>query len=225
MAYAQRAAALALLAGVSLAHATGTTLTLKTDGYTSTGTHAVTTVTNGWNTEKVDAGTFQVSPNLGASFMVYCAEITQYTSSSFQTYTVGTFGLADQKLLEGLFSSVATFTGSTKVDSSTEYAAVQLAVWEIMHESNSKLSLGYGMGSFYVNDTTTAGVSLANLANSYLTAAANWTGPSLVKVDKLSNSSYQDLVRVTAVPEPASVGLMALGLLGVAAVRRRGARG
>lgn len=226
MAFIQRAAvatALGFGLGLGAAHATGTPITLKTDGYTSTSTHAATSVKYGWDTVSVDAGSFQVTTSAGKSFLAFCAEISQFTSSNWQTYYVGTFGSTDQALLQGLFSSVATFSGTAKVDSGLEYAALQLAVWEIMHETASTASLTKGSGTLYVNDTSASGLSLASLANTYLSAAYNWEGPSLVKVEKLSNGSYQDLVRVTPVPEAGTFGLMALGLAGLALVRRRAA--
>lgn len=224
MAFIQRVAALAALGfglSVGAAHATGTPIALKTDGYTSTSTHATTSLKYGFESMSVDAGAFQVSTGDGKSFLAFCAELTQFTSSNWQTYYVGTFGSTDQALLQGLFSSVATFSGSAKVDTGVEFAALQLAVWEIVHETATTPSLSKYNGTLYVNDTSTTGLTITNLANGYLSAAYGWEGPSLVKVEKLSNAFHQDLVRVTPVPEAGTFGLMALGLAGVAFVRRR----
>lgn len=179
---------------------------------------------------RVAAGVLNYTDAAG-SFQAYCIEPAQpnaLTSYGAQTYTVSSFTGTQASLLQGLYSS--TFAS---VDTVTEQAAFQLAVWEIVRESTSStLSVTSGAGSFSVSAGSSSNAasvqlasSLTSLANSYLLAAENYHGSSLYTLTKLSNATYQDLVTATrvvsSVPEPESYALFLAGLGAVGMIARR----
>jgi len=159
----------------------------------------------------------------GASFAAYCVELSQdhaLKSNGFQSYTLSTFSDAGQaRLLQGLFSSAY---GS--LSSGLDQAAFQTAVWEITHESKSN-KLDVSGGDFFFDSLTNGALAdntaFISKANGYLAAAAEYTGSDLYTITRWSNKDYQDLLTVTAVPEPSSFALMAAGLFGFGLVARR----
>jgi hypothetical protein len=142
---------------------------------------------------------------------------------------VGSFSGTQASQLQGLFSATSLYSGAAAIDTSLEYAAFQVAVWEITQESSAKRSVSLFNGGLYVAGTGSSALSVATKANGYLLDALAYKGPALFSLDKLSNSRYQDLVRATAltgaVPELSRPAMMALGLgLMALVLRRRQAR-
>jgi hypothetical protein len=183
----------------------------------------------GRDSNDVSAGLLNFDLQNGKSFAAFCVELGQFTSSSFKTYQVGSFDAAQGRNLQNLFSA-----SYASVDTNSERAAFQLAVWELTHESKSgKFSVTEGSSDadgqgFNLNDSSDNYNSLKKLSNDYLSAGAAYQGSGLFQIDKLSNASHQDLLRfnaVTAVPEPTSYALLlaGLGVIGFVS-RRRGAK-
>nr|WP_316638579.1 PEP-CTERM sorting domain-containing protein [uncultured Roseateles sp.] len=103
----------------------------------------------------------------GPSFYAYCVELAQPASTSFHSYTIGSFAGAQAKNLEGLFSATSLYTGDKKIDTAVEYAAFQVAVWEITHETGKTLDVA-GYESRQVTTTTGHG------RNQHTTTSTVW---------------------------------------------------
>lgn len=165
----------------------------------------------------------------GVSFLAFCIEPNEGNGRAGRTYTynVESFSGAQAQHLQGLFS-----TSYASLASYQDKAAFQLAVWELVRETSSQFNVS--QGSFYLLDNNPA---VVNQANSMLSQALSYTGPSLYALTKLTNyatannAGLQDLVTATrlnvnnvvsAVPEPSSYALLAagLGVVGLLARRR-----
>jgi hypothetical protein len=222
-------AAFALAAAASSASAAE--LSLKYTGMAGAGV-SIDIEQLGKNRDGITAGLLNFASADGKSFSAYCVELAQYTSTSLQTYQVGSFNTSQGSNLQKLLSA-----NYASVDTNTERAAFQIAVWELTHESKAgRFSVTEGPNDkdgqgFNLNDSSKNYGALVSQVNSYLDAGAAYQGANLYQVEKLSNANHQDLMRfnalppVTAVPEPSSYALLmaGLGVVGFLS-RRRGAK-
>ncbi|MCV2349277.1 PEP-CTERM sorting domain-containing protein [Paucibacter sp. Y2R2-4] len=215
------AAAVFSLAGAAQA---ANTISIRQNGFVGSSVN-VDIEQRGIN-DNTSAGLLNFDIKNGASFGAYCVELGQFTSTNYTTYTVGSFSGTQASNLQHLFSA-----NYASVDTNTERAAFQLAVWELTHEKlsgpASVTELNGDAQYFNLNNSTTNYTTLKDLANSYLTAGAAYQGSSLYQIEKLSNDYQQDLLRfnaVTAVPEPSSYALLLAGLGAIGFMNKRRAR-
>lgn len=162
------------------------------------------------------------------NFLTYCIELTehfsfgtsamgQYNVVAGSSYFANRHGNADKASQLG---KLLTFVDANPslVDSAAESTAMQLAVWNLVYDNDFSVTLA---GSF--NDAS----SYRTMANTLL-AGAQGVSQSAFTVYALEKAGSQDFLLAarsplpsTAVPEPASVGLVLSALAAGAWVRRR----
>jgi hypothetical protein len=213
-----------LLAAFAVAGAhTAQAAVSKDIAYQQTRGIEITTSNGGALVEDYLSGGMQYQVLGGAgSFEAFCIELDQsHADSGFKSYTVGSFSAGQATLLQGLFSS-----SYAALSSDRDRAAFQTAIWEITHETSGAMGASDGSFQFkYLNLDSTAEDDQAFLdqVDGFLLSAANYNGLAKYSLTKLESATYQDLLTVTAVPEPESYALLlaGLGVVGFMARRRR----
>jgi PEP-CTERM motif len=166
----------------------------------------------------------------GKAFATYCTDIFEpfafdITYDNYRlvaTGEAGGFTAAQANTLAKLYA-VADNGKTAIVDTLNESVAFQLAVWEVMNETSSTLSIsGPNKGAFYIESG--ANKSVVSMANTWLNAASNDVATNF-RVTRLVSNGQQDMIVVNEVPEPATYALLVAGLaaVGFTARRRQGA--
>jgi hypothetical protein len=175
----------------------------------------------------VAAGAFALQYRLGASdpwtdFLTYCLEADELLGLSGATPMAGTLAADIAATAEyaatadSLMRLYATWFADS-LTSATKSAAFQVATWELTTDATAHL----GAGAFKL--VTTGAVQTQ--ANAYLNSA-DWKDPQDVGV--VLRPGNQDLLISVdvptdeqAIPEPATLAMLGLGLAGLAAACRR----
>jgi hypothetical protein len=145
-------------------------------------------------------------------YLAYCVDIDHYIGSSDVT-PISALSLNNGDLASWLFN-----THADDVDSSLSAAALGVAIWEVINETDSTFDVTKNAGQFSIsrNDNVTAAANdlLAGLPTSYLPDPTPIVLHSDTKQDVMIRGEGQP------VPEPATMAMVALGGLG-ALLRRR----
>jgi hypothetical protein len=218
------------------------TVTMSPAGYGAKGT--MTIWGGGWNGANVYAGVYMFNKTAGTGegqlldngpVGGFCIDLSENLASGSRIYDVlmpqdaprpttflgGPMGLQKAAYLSELFgrfynTAWDTVGSHTSVENS-KAEAFAAAVWEIIYENLPASSAGWDV----TTDSTVGnkGFKAANLdyqtANTWL-HALNGTGP-MTQLRALSYCGAQDFI--VPIPEPATVGIFALGILGL--IRKR----
>lgn len=213
-----------LLTGIALAAAVSAgaaetvidpAVSVNLSGWTYGQGHAANVSSPGFNG---NAGGFKgVLSNAGsydnASFETYCVQIGQTFNwntnyNNYQIIKGDTYGLwAGNPNTAGQLGQLMTYVDTLGPLTSTQSTGVQMAVWELIYETENSRDGGWSLdtGSFKNTPSTPNAFGNSLLANFMNTE-------SLYNVDVLKHADKQDFLLLTPVPEPESYVLALAGL-------------
>jgi hypothetical protein len=168
--------------------------------------------------ESVYSGAFSTAvTNQSDLFAAWCVDIYQATNfnESVADYTrvtgVTALGVSKANSLQLLANE-----SLGRVHDSRTSSAFQLAIWEIVNETGSTFDLTRGTFS-----ATGSSYGAIELANSWLTGLSSGGAVTRYDLAVLASPTRQDLAFFRQVPEPGTIALLALGILGFAVTRRK----
>jgi len=190
-------------------------------------------------------GTIGLQTTTLGSLSTYCVDLFDYINvgnnaytfnnnalAAGQTYRNGTVNGTWTQNQVNLITALLT-NGSIQTQNTVNTAAMQLAIWDIEYDTaaaNGTYNLTSTSDGFYFTSTggTNSSATLAQ-AQTYLNnvTSGTWVSDASHSVQYLMSnpSGTQNLIylqtNASAVPEPSTVAVMGLGLIGLWAVRRR----